>query len=406
MFSLGSDFWLLSFIRHWHLSITCWSITTFVSPFEWRAEVSFLDSKMESGAPPIGNITMPDVVKSLWIGAYLPLIQRLSIQSFLQQGHAYQLYAYGEIDDVPTGTKICDASDVLSRDSIFRYQEGFGKGSYSAFSNLFRYKLLFEQGGWWVDTDVVCLKPFDFEDAFVFATEHTADHTATAASCVIKSPAGSDYLRYCLDVCNAKDKAKLVWREIGPSLMDDAINRFNLHQYRAPAHVFNPIDYFQFTDILAPDFDPTRLTGSYAVHLWNQKWRSHHLDPEDDGPPQSLYALLRKRYLGSVATDPDPEKRLRRKVGFLSACVEDLRQSLADAEKVRDDALRNAQQEIARVNKSLLDAQQEIIELRKSLEDRQHEISGLRNSISWRMTAPLRAAYDRVAPRKRHVSSE
>jgi hypothetical protein len=343
---------------------------------------------------------MSETVQSLWIGAYLPLIHRLSIQSFLQHGHAYHLYAYGEVDDVPAGTTICDAADVLSRESIFCYQEGFGKGSYSAFSNLFRYKLLFEKGGWWVDTDVVCLKPFDFEDTYVFATEQKPDRTTRVASCVIKSPAGADYLRYCLDVCDAKDKAKVVWGEIGPWLMDDAINRFNLHEYCAPVHVFNPIDYFKFTDILAPDFDPTRLAGSYAVHLWNQKWRSHYLDPDDDGPRQSLYALLKERYLSSAAMELDPEKRLKRKVEFLSACVEGLRQSLADAEKERDDVLKKAQQETARVNDSLLDAQQQTVELRKSLEDRQDELSALQNSISWRMTAPLRAAYDRLLPAK------
>src|SRR5262249_54280435 len=45
-----------------------------------------------------------------------------------------------------------------SQDKVFVYQaEGFGKGSPSAFSNYFRYKLLAEKGGWWIDTDVVRL---------------------------------------------------------------------------------------------------------------------------------------------------------------------------------------------------------------------------------------------------------
>lgn len=63
---------------------------------------------------------------------------------------------------------------------------GIRQGSYSAFSNQFRYTLLYDKGGWWVDTDVVCLRRFDFDDDFVFATERTPDHATTAASCVIK----------------------------------------------------------------------------------------------------------------------------------------------------------------------------------------------------------------------------
>jgi hypothetical protein len=42
---------------------------------------------------------------------------------------------------------------------VFFYGDraGIGRGSVSAFSNLFRYYLLHQMGGWWVDADVVCL---------------------------------------------------------------------------------------------------------------------------------------------------------------------------------------------------------------------------------------------------------
>jgi hypothetical protein len=64
-----------------------------------------------------------------------------------------------------------DAADILPRDSIFCLSARLRKGSYSAFSNVFRYQLVLDRGGWWVDTDLVCLKAFDFDDEFVFATE-------------------------------------------------------------------------------------------------------------------------------------------------------------------------------------------------------------------------------------------
>jgi hypothetical protein len=336
---------------------------------------------------------MSIIVQSLWIGTDLPTLQRLSIRSFLEQGHVYHLYAYEEVGQVPEGTTICDASTILPQESIFCYQEGFGRGSYSAFSNLFRYRLLFEKGGWWVDTDVVCLRPFDFEDDFVFATEHKHDCRDTAASCVIKSPARSEYLRYCLDVCEAKDKAKIIWGEIGPDLMDEAINGFNLTSHRVPAYVFNPIDYFDFADILKPDFDMSRLSDSHAVHLWNQKWKSHYLDPDDDGPPDSLYALLRKRYLSSTTWDLDPLTRLKRKVEFQRKCMEDLRRERDECQL----ALGKAKQETVELKNSLTDAQQEIAGLKNSLTDARKEISGLRNSMSWKITGPLRTAYDMLA---------
>ena len=340
---------------------------------------------------------MSQIVQSLWIGTSLPPIQRLSIRSFLEHGHEYHLYAFEEIVGVPEGTIVRDASTILSRESIFCYQDGFGRGSYSAFSNLFRYKLIYEQGGWWVDTDVVCLRRFDFDDEFIFAMEREVDNTTMAASCVLKSPARSEYLGYCLQVCDAKDKARVTWGEIGPYLLNGAIKRFNLTSHLVPVHVFNPINHFEFTDILKPGFDVSRLADSYAVHLWNQRWKSQNIDPDDDGHPESLYALLRKRYLGSTTWDIDPVTRLKRKVEFQRSSIEDLQRNLTQAETERGRyalALENTQQEILGLRNSLTDLQQEIVGLRNSLTDARQEILGLRNSMSWKITAPLRAVYD------------
>ena len=41
---------------------------------------------------------------------------------------------------------------------MFSYTDGFARGSFSAFSNLFRFKMLFEKGGIWSDPDVLCLR--------------------------------------------------------------------------------------------------------------------------------------------------------------------------------------------------------------------------------------------------------
>jgi hypothetical protein len=237
-----------------------------------------------------------NVIQGFWIGASLPPIQRLSIRSFLEHGHQYHLYAYEEIADVPQGTTLCDASSILPRDTVFCYQDGFGKGSYSAFSNLFRYKLIFEKGGWWVDTDVVCLERFDFSDDFVFATELEDDGTVLLATCVFKSPAGSAYLDQCLGVCYSKNKADLRWSDIGPYLFDETVKTFGLASFQVPVHVFNPIHYFEFADMLKPTFDASRLANSNAVHLWNQMWKGHDIDPAKEAHPDSLYAALQRRY--------------------------------------------------------------------------------------------------------------
>jgi len=95
-------------------------------------------------------------------------MEQLSICSFLLNGHDYHLYIYDHVKNIPAGTVIRDANEVLPAARIFQYKH---RPSYAGFANLFRYKLLFERGGWWVDTDTICLKAFDFHDEYVFSTQ-------------------------------------------------------------------------------------------------------------------------------------------------------------------------------------------------------------------------------------------
>ena len=104
--------------------------------------------------------TLREPVHMLWIGERLSALERLACASFLDHGHPLHLWTYGPVAGVPEGTTVCDATEVLPRSAIFRYgpETGPGAGSLAGFANLFRYRLLLERGGWWADSDVVCLR--------------------------------------------------------------------------------------------------------------------------------------------------------------------------------------------------------------------------------------------------------
>jgi Glycosyltransferase sugar-binding region containing DXD motif len=94
-------------------------------------------------------------VSSFHTGRPLALWERCSLQSFADHGHRMTLYAYGPLA-VPKGVTLADASAIVSdeeKDSIL----ATAPGKFSQFSNLFRYEMLIRHGGWWVDTDVICL---------------------------------------------------------------------------------------------------------------------------------------------------------------------------------------------------------------------------------------------------------
>jgi len=78
---------------------------------------------------------------------------------------------YKKVKGLPKRIVLKDAREILPWDRIFTYKKGRGKGSIAAFSNLFRYVLLFKKGGWWSYMDVVCLKYYDFPGDYIFCSQ-------------------------------------------------------------------------------------------------------------------------------------------------------------------------------------------------------------------------------------------
>ncbi len=186
------------------------------------------------------------IIQGLWIGSELSVMEQLSIASFLRSGHEYHLYVYGEMKNVPRGCVIRDASEILPAERIFQYPQ---YPSYAGFANFFRYKLLLERGGWWADTDVICLQP------------------------------------------------KLVWGETGPRLVAEAVKKFSLEEYRQPADVFCPLGYADWRQVIEPETHLRFNESTRAIHLWNEMWRDSGQDKNAAYDLRCLYEQLKKKYL-------------------------------------------------------------------------------------------------------------
>jgi hypothetical protein len=236
------------------------------------------------------------VVQGLWFYGDLPLMQQLSLASFVAHGHQYHLYTYGHVGSVPEGVIIRDASEILPESAVFRDRDHRG---YATFADGFRYRLLAVRGGWWVDTDVVCLRPFDHEDEFVFASEHTQSTNPVAIpnNAVMKAPAGAAFLQYCAGVCDASDPNVLEWAALGPGLMRDAIPRFHLERFIQPPEVFCPVPWFRFQELTRIGANLGIDGGCYTVHLWNAVWGRCDLDRSAAFHPSSAYEQWKTTYL-------------------------------------------------------------------------------------------------------------
>jgi hypothetical protein len=254
-----------------------------------------------------------EFIQSLWIGERLSPLEALSIQSFLAHGYEFHLYRYNDINNIPSGVTVRDGREILGSEWIFCYQRGPGKGSYSAFSNLFRYRMLLVNGGWWSDLDMVCIRPFDLDGEYVFSSEYSFQMPDRIVNCgVIKAPPNSEIMNYCWEYCLQQKKEELQWGEIGPRLLGSAVRRFNLHNHVQP---LRSAPSFRFVEANIEGIGRRTLSqlkgrrtvqqakrsGTfpshvYGIHLWNEIWRRKCIDKFKRHPESSLFEQLKLRY--------------------------------------------------------------------------------------------------------------
>jgi hypothetical protein len=221
-------------------------------------------------------------------------MERLSINSFLAHGHEYHLYGYTEIEGVPRGAIVKDAGEILPSSMLFEYPE---HKTYAGFANFFRYKLLLEHGGWWVDSDVICLKPFGFESEYVLATERDREGREFVTSGIIKVPKGAELMSSAWAACQTKDPRHLHWGETGPTLMHRLTLQLSLWKYMVSYDVFCPVDPGKWIEVIIPGRYDVLGDSTVAVHLWNELWRRFDLDKDAQYAPGCLYERLKAQYL-------------------------------------------------------------------------------------------------------------
>ena len=211
------------------------------------------------------------LVQSLWIGRSLSLMEQLSINSFLRHGHMFHLYTYNPVDGVPEGVIIKDANEIIHLDSL-DYKR-FPK--LALFSDFFRYKLLWERGGWWVDTDTICLRPFDFSSEYVFSSEATKEGSAHTNNGNIKVPKGSPIMGYCWHKCLEMKIDGEQWLPCGPSLIQSAVKVFELQKHVKPPQIFCPVPWWEANKFSTPNAQLDVIPESHAVHLWGTMWEAN-----------------------------------------------------------------------------------------------------------------------------------
>jgi hypothetical protein len=234
-------------------------------------------------------------IQSLWIGERLSVLERLTICSYLANGHEFHLYVYDHVKNVPEGTILRDANSILRSTEVFTAHQG----SYGTFSDWFRWSLQEKgTGDYWVDMDEICLRPFDLDDEVVFGKANAQNPNPA----VLRFPAGHNFPRAMTRRCErAKDiVSSLSWGEAGgPRAFKEELARYGLEHLARPIDDFFPIRFWQWRKIfeVTPGLTLGALTNSYGVHFWNEMLRRNAVDKDAVFPEGSLIEELKRKYL-------------------------------------------------------------------------------------------------------------
>lgn len=225
---------------------------------------------------------------TLWISDNnkLPELQQLSLKSMQLTGHNITLYTYSKLNNVPEGIKVIDGNEILDESKIFKYKEGFNKGSYSGFSNWFRTKCLYENGTAWFDCDILAIENINNINSSenIIASEYNREGSINPLNALLKLKKKDKLLKAMLNyMSNVKDNVK--HGDTGPvllkSMMDGKYKRY--YDYMMNPNFIASINFFDYKDFLKPSEEIVkilRFDEIWGFHVWNAMFREHGKEHE------------------------------------------------------------------------------------------------------------------------------
>jgi hypothetical protein len=243
-------------------------------------------------------------INALWIGKTLSKLELLTINSFLVLGYRFRLWIYEPLETaLPAGILIGDANEIVPKEKVFSYRNkntfGHGKGSYAGFSDIFRYKLLYEKGGWWVDMDVTCLKPLDFDQPYYFRNHHDLKVVGNVMRC----PKHSELMKRCYEeAIEEVTEHNTDWHK-PINILNENIAKLQLEKY-IRKDVSNE-DKWDITSRYIWGEDTLPDTW-YFIHWQNEEWRMKKVNRNDFYYKSALAGLMREHHLAEI-----PQSRIK-----------------------------------------------------------------------------------------------
>ena len=241
-------------------------------------------------------------IASLWIGGQLSWLEQLCLRSFADAGHRITLYSYEPVGNLPDGVESADAAEIYGGTEILRHTR---TGSPAIHAEIWRLHLLRQTGAIWVDADMYCYRPFDFDGTHVFGWENPGLVCNAVLALPPDSPALETLLGYFDTETGADSEAgkpglgDLEWGATGPKALTEALNASGEIEHAQSQKVFYPVSFRDRNKMIMSRFaiEEEWLDGSTrGVHMWARRMKPRLAEKENNRPRRGSFldGLLRK----------------------------------------------------------------------------------------------------------------
>ena len=228
-----------------------------------RLQKLYQDNYLE--ARPADEFRIPKIIHQIWLGSPLPA-ECLELQNTWKKFHPdweYHLWTDESIKNLP----------LINRE-IIEQTKNLG-----AKSDILRYEILYQFGGFYVDTDFECLKPFDDIHRLC---DFYAGLLASPQPCLMNSLIGSspnnEIIRTIIERLNTaskKNSPNEIFNETGPLYLTRCF--FEAVKTTTQKCIIFPATFFysspNYNSGLAREAQKKYIKNeSYAIHYWHISW--------------------------------------------------------------------------------------------------------------------------------------
>ena len=250
----------------------------FSSPFDENV-MGFFQSVDETRLP------MVHMFYNVAAGGTATSTLKASLTSVIVAGHQVKLWSYTPeaLIGIPSlGIEIRDASEIIPRPL---FEELSAKCEIRYFSDIFRYAVLYESGGLWLDCDVILLRPFAYSGDFFLNFEWSVSKNSICGNALFAKARSGHMRRLYEDAMTTAFSNNFSWGDVGPELLSRYVASAHgreLQNWLASPMFFNSINWNE----LASFDQPVKELGVYlndrrlyGIHLWNKLTNQSKIQP-------------------------------------------------------------------------------------------------------------------------------